>query len=281
MILGPDFKPLLRDDAGKLRDDLPKPGVKDDSNKADTAVLAWRLLKKQLREAHKVLAERLERGMIEGRRWPAGDFERFLVGHPLLHNLAHLLLWGTFDQEGKLTASFRVTEEKEYADAKDARFKLVPSAAVGLVYPLHLSEQERAGWGEILADYEIIQPFAQLSRRVHTLRPDEEEQQLLTRFRGTEIEYRVAYGVLRSAGWASTWGNARFVRVFPGAGLTAFLQADGPDLLTLGSVFFLGGTVHNRPDTGDALVLEEVDPVVLSEVLGTVSIVASKGRVAV
>src|SRR5262249_13388562 len=48
--LGPEMKPRVRDEAGKLKDDLPKPGGKDDAALAATAVAAWKQLKKQVRE---------------------------------------------------------------------------------------------------------------------------------------------------------------------------------------------------------------------------------------
>ena len=39
-----------------MKDDLPKPGAKDDADKATAAVADWKWLKKQLREVVKVQA---------------------------------------------------------------------------------------------------------------------------------------------------------------------------------------------------------------------------------
>ena len=77
------MKPMVRDEAGKLKDDLPKPGAKDDPALAGAAVDEWKRLKKQIREVVKVQAERLEQAMVTGRRWKPDDFESLLVRHPL------------------------------------------------------------------------------------------------------------------------------------------------------------------------------------------------------
>src|SRR5262249_32735433 len=50
LALGADLKPMIRDESGKLRNDLPKPSTKDDAAKATAAVAEWKMLKKQLRE---------------------------------------------------------------------------------------------------------------------------------------------------------------------------------------------------------------------------------------
>ena len=65
-VLGPDLKPLVRDEAGKLKSDLPKPGAKDDGNKAGAAVAAWKVLKKQVRETIK--AQAISSGTGDDRR---------------------------------------------------------------------------------------------------------------------------------------------------------------------------------------------------------------------
>src|SRR5206468_4848230 len=45
--LGPEMKPMVRDEAGKLRDDLPKPAAKDDPARAAAGVEEWKPLTKQ------------------------------------------------------------------------------------------------------------------------------------------------------------------------------------------------------------------------------------------
>ena len=184
--LGGDMKPMVRDETGKLRDDLPKPGVKDDAAKAAAAVEAWKQLKKQVREVAKVQAERLERAMVAGRRWTPADFESLLVRHPLMINLVRLVVWGGFDEKGRLISSFRVTEERDYADVDEATYRLDGLAAVGIVHPMHLTDAQRSAWGEILGDYEIIPPFPQLGRTVHRLEPEELGRKEIVRIQGDQ-----------------------------------------------------------------------------------------------
>jgi len=57
-VLGGDLKAMVRDESGKVRPNLPKPGVKDDQPQADEAVAEWKLLKKQIKEVATIQAGR-------------------------------------------------------------------------------------------------------------------------------------------------------------------------------------------------------------------------------
>src|SRR5262249_47642223 len=76
--LGPDLKPMIREEGGKLRADLPKPTKTDDAVRAAEAANAWKLLKKQLREVLKLQSSRLEKAMLDQRHWSAGEFDTLL-----------------------------------------------------------------------------------------------------------------------------------------------------------------------------------------------------------
>src|SRR5919202_2950358 len=67
--LGADLKPLIGDESGALKPDLPKPGAKDDPTKAQQAVSEWKLLKKQVAEVAKIQAVRLAQAIVTGPRW--------------------------------------------------------------------------------------------------------------------------------------------------------------------------------------------------------------------
>jgi len=78
-LLGPQLKPMIKDEQGGVKTDLPKPGAKDDAERANQAVADWKLLKKQVGEVVKIQAVRLEQAMVTGRRWPQSDFQALLV----------------------------------------------------------------------------------------------------------------------------------------------------------------------------------------------------------
>jgi hypothetical protein len=286
VVLGPDLKPLVRDAAGKLKGELPKGGSKDDATKAAAAIAAWKLLKKQMREVVRFQASRLEQGMVNGRRWSVSEFESFLVRHPLLINLVRRLVWGCYDPQRKLVSSFRVTEERDYAGSDEASFALDANARIGVAHPLHLSEEQRTAWGEVFSDYEIIPPFPQLGRRVHLLQPEEENATEITRFNGPNIPSMIFLGILKGHGWETAplemgrpSGDQR--KYFPGADTTAVIDQEmgsSEDQVRINEVFFhAGGLGPGANQVGAPLRLADVDPVVVSEVLGSLAVVASKG----
>ncbi len=282
LAFGPDLKPLVRDAAGKVKPNLPKPTAKDDAEKARAALAEWAVLKKQVREALKVQAQRLERLMVVGRRWPVAEWEALLVRHPLLVHLVRRLLWGGHDAEGRLVRTFRVTEEREYADMRDERCPLEGVASVGIVHPLHLTAEQLAGWGEVFGDYEIIPPFPQLGRKVHRLLPGEERQTALTHFNDKAVPLMLFMGVLKANGWSN--GTVEGGQYLPGyrkrfeeRGIVAVISntADAVNAQITGASFEAdapGAGTNARPP----LPLGQVDPVVVSEVLGVLGVLASK-----
>jgi hypothetical protein len=310
--LGPEMKPMVRDESGKLRDDLPQPAAKDDPARARAAVEAWKQLKKQVREVTKVQAERLEQAMVTGRRWSPADFESLLVRHPLMINLVRQLLWGSYDEKGQLVATFRVTEERDYADVTEASSRLGGIATVGVVHPVQLSDQQRSAWGQIFGDYELIPPFPQLGRAVHRLQPEEWEAHEIVRNAGIKVPVGTLVGILERKGWArgNPQDNGIFdnhSKPFEGANVTAVIAYD--DGILMGCIdgwpdqevqrcFFVPGLYTlawsaRRRSVGDwdvvarsagrvteaqrALPLGAVDPAVMSEVLGTLAELASRG----
>jgi hypothetical protein len=229
-----------------------------------------------------VQARRLERAMVTQRRWPAAEWQKYIVGHPFMAHLARLLLWADYDASGKKLAAFRVTEDRTCADAEDNRY--VPAgASVGIVHPLQLSEQERARWGEVFADYELIAPFPQLGRRVNTLQPGEEGQTELARFSGPVIPPFIFQAIMNQQGWLpGRWASGNgYWKGFPEAEVTALMQVDyGRGLgATIPRVLFVRGIPPDGAhlDEGRAVQLGKVDAVVLSEVLGILGVLASKG----
>ncbi|WP_062433933.1 DUF4132 domain-containing protein [Herbidospora daliensis] len=162
------LKPYVVDAAGKRLKSLPKPGVKDDAELAPEAYRRFAGLKKDVRTVAADTIHRLERAMVDRRRWSAGDFTRLFVGHPLLWHITRRLVWGCYDAEGRQVDAFRVAEDRGFADVDDETLTLRADVEIGLVHPLELGEALGL-WAEVFADYEILQPFPQLGREVFTV----------------------------------------------------------------------------------------------------------------
>lgn len=123
---------------------------------------------------------RLEHAMVTTRRWTAATYRRLFVDHPVMHQLSRGLVWIACDADGTVTGSFRIAEDGGFADIHDTVFTLADTAIVGIAHPLHLADTVRT-WGEIFADYEILQPFPQLARDIHSLTDEERSTSTLGR----------------------------------------------------------------------------------------------------
>jgi hypothetical protein len=182
------LRPFVRDADGKRLAELPKPGKADDPEAAAKATDTWKRLKKDARAVASAQIARLELALVTRRRWSPEAFRASLVEHPLLGHLTRRLVWGAYDEAGALVATFRVAEDKSFAGPGDEACALPESVSIGLVHPVELSADQAAAWGQILADYEILQPFVQLARQAFFPTADERKGTTIDRAAGRRID---------------------------------------------------------------------------------------------
>jgi hypothetical protein len=273
--------PTIRDASGKTLRDLPKPGKTDDAAAAKRAIEQWKALKKDVKAIARSRIVRLEMAMIARRRWPASDWKQLFAGKPLVLQLARRLVWGVYDSAGKLTDLFRVAEDGSLADGTDSLYEVPNEARIGLVHPAELTQKTLQAWATLFSNYEVLQPFPQLSREVFTLTTEQANENELKRVNGLELPApKVVFG-LESLGW-KRWGaedGGSFnghSKEFPETPYSAQLTYEGEvamghieekAILTLGSATILR---DHEPCS-----LSEVDAIIISEVLRDLTILST------
>ena len=136
--------------------------------------------------------------MCTQRRWTKTDFERFLIQHPLVRHLTRRIVWATYDTEGRLLRTFRVAEDGTLADAQDNDFQLADGERVGIPHPV---TAELRSWGEVFADYELLQPFPQMNRPIFRPTEKERDAQSTDRFHGTVVPAGALFGMSKWGWW--------------------------------------------------------------------------------
>ena len=174
--------PCVKDESGRVLPGLPRPGKRDDSAEAAKAAEAWKRLRQASRDIVAVTCPRLERAMCARRRWSVDAFRSSLLGHPLLLKLSRHLLWAACTPDGRISDTFRVSEDGSSASLADTCFVVGPGLEVTLPHPVELDAAARAAWSKVFGEYELIQPFPQLQRPVYTVTAAEREAKRLTRF---------------------------------------------------------------------------------------------------
>jgi hypothetical protein len=273
------LRPYVTDAAGKTLKTLPKPGVRDDTVLAPAAHQRFTGLKKDVRTVATDQVRRLEQAMVTNRRWTGAEFRRLFAGHPLLWHIVRRLVWATFDAAGTPDGAFRVAEDRTLSTVDDEETTLADDAVVGVAHPLHLGK-EVAAWGEVFADYEILQPFPQLGRPVFGLAEEDLRAGRLVRFQGVKVPTTALLG-MEKRGWhreapRDAGMQSRLERTI-GDGMTVIAEFE-PGIAAGGISYFpeqklqevwlQHGSAHrwSRGDNGrDAL--DQLDPVTVSEIL--------------
>ncbi|WP_034519613.1 DUF4132 domain-containing protein, partial [Actinomadura rifamycini] len=267
------LKPFVTDEAGKGRKTLPKPGVKDDPELAPAAYKRFAELKKGARAVASEQIKRLERAMVTGRSWTPDEFRTIFAEHPLLRHIVRRLVWAAD------ATTFRVAEDGTCADVHDNAFVLPDDASVTIPHPLRF---DLAPWGEVFADYELLQPFEQLARPVHTLTDDERGATRLARFSGKTVDFRRIMG-MTSRGWElgekEDGGFRRQVMLMTpdGKHVMAFfspgIRVIAPE--EFAEQDFRDAIVLSGRHSGTTIPFGDLDPVVASEVIADLTRVTS------
>lgn len=207
------LKPYVREitadgsDGARLPD-LPKPKKTDDPALSQEAVERFKLLKKDARTIASQQLLRLEVAMCTRRRWTPEVFRTFLAGHPLVRHIVQRLVWGVYTVEdggshgGLLSACFRVAEDGSATTAEDDPFDLPEGAQVriGVPHALEITPEDAAAFGQIFADYELLQPFPQIGRDTYTLTEAERAGTKLSRWVKAKVPTGRVLGLVNK-GW--------------------------------------------------------------------------------
>lgn len=204
-----NLNPVIFDQQNVRQKSVPRLRADDDQLKAPEALARLKGLKKDATQVSKNLLPRLETALRTTRRWSLADFHSLFVNHPFTRLVTQRLIWGVYpaNEPRRLLNAFRVAAEGEFCNAQDEPIDLPADALIGIAHPLEMTAEMRSEFAQLFADYEIMPPFRQLSRRTVLLTPDESTSNSLTRWEGKSATVGQLMG-MRYKGWESGYEDA-------------------------------------------------------------------------
>ncbi|NMM62424.1 DUF4132 domain-containing protein [Clostridium sp. P21] len=198
--LGVDFSLKIEDNNGKTIKTLPKMGKADDELKSKEALSEFKAMKKQIKTVVSTQTLRLEMALSSNRLWSKKAWEKLFVKNPIMHNFSLGLVWGVYE-EGKLKDTFRYMEDGSFNTKDEEEYELLEKDYIGLVHPLEMDKESLDDWKQQFEDYEIVQPFPQLQRKIYKITEEEKKMKVIERFAGTKINGLSLVGKLTKMGW--------------------------------------------------------------------------------
>lgn len=175
--------PEVVDAKGNRRKALPRGAKDDDPDKLAAAKLAWTELKEDVGAIAMFRIDALESAMLGQREWALADFREHWAAHRLMMHLARRVVW-TAQRPKQSVLTFRVAEDATLADVNDDVVELDADARISVPHPLRWPDDSLARWREVFDDYELLQPFAQLSRPVPVVTQENLDSNTIERVRG-------------------------------------------------------------------------------------------------
>jgi hypothetical protein len=240
----------------------------------------WALFRREARIVAEDVAARAERWMRYRKRWIVSDFLTYVVAHPVLREVAAGLVWGVYRAGHGLVDTFRVTEDRTFADASDAPFDVLPvhdeeivHQEIGVVHPAELDDKAIAAWADVLFNYRIVPVFEQLSWPVVRLTEEKHAATELRRFSNMVVTPALlsTLWTWRQVPMTTTAYEKRLDRKHDGAPLRALLllesRGSGHLFAQIVRTIRVQHFAELSNDDQHWLTWSEVDPVSASEML--------------
>jgi hypothetical protein len=195
-----------------------------------------------------------QHAMLHGWRSRRDKFEAH-VRHPLNCKFVQHLIWAVYDEQDRVIETFRIAEDWSYADV-DEKVVTLSDKSIGVLHPVQVSDDILKKWIEIQGDYGLMPSFTQLGRP--HFKPTQEQ------LSQTEIvtEERLAGSPMTTEFNLRQTYYPHFNQSLKEHTKTTGLTWQNPGTTTLVSVSFYEG----YGDTGGKLKLEQVHPILFSEV---------------
>jgi hypothetical protein len=158
--------PVLVDSEGARVATFPRARKDDDAKKHAAAKERFASIVKDAKIVARFQVSLLERMMCSQRTFTGHAFKQRFLEHPFLRHLGRRVVWHA---EGK---SFRIAEDGTFAGSNDEHVE-IGGGHVGVAHPITMKDGELTSWIARFADYQIVQPFAQLGRELFRSTPGE------------------------------------------------------------------------------------------------------------
>ena len=200
------LRPSLVDSSGKTVKTLPRAAKADDKQKVKESTALWKEFKADLRKEAPTQLLRLERAMIEERRWTGADFKALLAGHPLLRHIVSSLVWAEY-VGSKPNRTFLLYKDGTFFTSGDKHVEIADAASVGIPHPLVIRAQLK-GWTECLARHKVKQAFPQIIRQTFAKKDDRNTD--LFGIQGGKAPTKIFRG-MKAKGWKPDIGDAGLI----------------------------------------------------------------------
>jgi hypothetical protein len=265
---------------GKQVQSLPSGDQHTGLAEAKTTLSAAR---KEAKQVFEFQAKRLYEALCVERVWPAGEWQEFLLRHPLMGRLVQRLLWAGLDAAGSTLAFFRPMEDFSLTDAADEPVDPARFNTIRLAHRTGMEASQAAAWSAHFKDYGITPLFDQLTRPPLALSDALREAGEITDRRGWMIQafkLRTAATKLGYTRGAAEDGGVfmTYEKSFEALQLNALVEFTGNALPEEDRLTALTGLSFRRMGRRAApAMLKDVPAVLLSEVWNDFHDIAAAG----
>lgn len=233
-----EFKLNYFTEDNKIRKSLP-------SSVSKEVKAEFKEIEKEVNDVIKSQSGRLEKYMLEERRWPADQWKDFFFSNPIMFVYALKLVWGVFDENGKLVDSFYCSEDTSLYTISDEELELNDRQYVGILHPVHLDKEGLNAWRDKLYKMSLVTIFPILDRPLFNVDESEREQSYSKTFFGKDVPKGADYvnTFLVKQNWIKSSGDggrSEFTKVFMHGAIKAYANIDGP------TAWYQGGTAEAK-----------------------------------
>ncbi|OZI13020.1 hypothetical protein CEW92_03620 [Bacillaceae bacterium SAS-127] len=229
-------------------------------------------VRKEMREQQKRSKKSLEEAMERSTAFQLGELQA-LLRHPVISPLLKTLVV-------KVDQYLGYVQEDGLRTLTDGLLQMDPEKTAILAHPYHLYEAKQwRTFQQDLFEKKVQQPFKQVFRELYLVNADERQTTNSRRYAGHQVQPQKTVALLKNRQWLATYEEG-LRKVNYDADIVATLYAmcdwftpadiESP---TLEYVYFY----HRK--TGKTLNLEDIPPVVFSEIMRDVDLVVSVAHV--
>ncbi len=161
----------------------------------------FKYIGKEIRDIVKSQSSRLEYYLTIQRQWTPEQWKAFFQENPVMFIYATKLVWGVFDEQEKLTATFICNEDTSLLDEQGEEIPLPEAGKISIVHPGQLTPESLQNWKKLLFDYSVEQVFPQLDRPLPDMEGIDMSSRMIKKFLHTEMAVGSIRSTLERAGW--------------------------------------------------------------------------------